>query len=427
MLQRGFALLGQSVPGHIGLEDELSRRVRYLWRTFCLLASLIAIPAAFTFAQQTLPSSGASAVESHAVGGEPENTSGGSSTEKQLHLAEQQGRADAALLDWTLENSGALKGDLRTGELRIAFTVTAAEGWWDKAAGNQLAWHDAPEDSFHLRIFVLDQVDGRFVPGLALHVTLIDANGNEQSAPADFGWYPLINAYGGNVLLDNDSSYTIRVTVEPLLQHHVFAPGVRFERATTAEFPPVRIAQNLLPQLPLASALAAANEAALLKPCNAALSAAITALWQQSVSGAEKSSGDYFVGYALDYSGLSMPIAGSKVHLKSLVDFSGRDDVRLDLLPRDSRTGRLIPGLKPQVSLLAPDGKSYGPGELPLAWNQWLNHYGRTSRIPRKGVYKLRVHINAPGFRRWGRPSERFASPVDVEFDEVSLQPGKKD
>ncbi len=83
--------------------------------------------------------------------------------------------------------------------MRVAFTITPAEGWWDKAGGGKLAWHDAPDDSVHLRIFVLDLADGRPIPGLNLRATLIDANGNQQSAPADFGWYPLINAYGGNV------------------------------------------------------------------------------------------------------------------------------------------------------------------------------------------------------------------------------------
>ena len=98
-----------------------------------------------------------------------------------------------------LANSGPLKGDIRAGELRIAFTITPAEGWWDKAGGGKLAWHDAPADNVHLRIFVLNLADGRMVPGLNLRATLIDANGNEQSVPVDFGWYPLINAYGGNV------------------------------------------------------------------------------------------------------------------------------------------------------------------------------------------------------------------------------------
>jgi hypothetical protein len=101
--------------------------------------------------------------------------------------------------------------------------------------------------------------------------------------------------------------------------------------------------------------------------------------------------------------------------------------VRLDLLPRDSRTGRLIPGLKMQANLVASDGKPNGPGELILTWDQWLNNYGGSARVPRKDVYKLHVHFDAPVFRRWGRQSERFGAPVDVEFDNISLKPEAKD
>jgi hypothetical protein len=57
-----------------------------------------------------------------------------------------------------------------------------------------------------------------------------------------------------------------------------------------------------------------------------------------------------------------------------------------------------------------------------LTLHPWFNHYGHSVRLPRKGVYKLHVHFDAPGFRRWGRQSERFASAVDVDFDNVSLK-----
>lgn len=347
-------------------------------------------------------------------------------TPEQLRLAQLQGKADTAVVEWVLANS-QVKGDITAGELRVAFTVTPAEGWWDKAGGGKLAWHDAPDGNVHLRIFVLDRIDGRLVPGLTLRATLIDDNGNEQSVPADFGWYPLINAYGGNVPLDTNSAYTLRVIVEPLQSHRAFAASARFERTTTVEFPTVQIAQETIAKLPLATDAASASEAELLKPANAALSAAITALWQQSVSGAEQPSGDYFVGYALNYAGLSKPLSNTKFHLKNLIDPTGKDSVHLDLLPRDSRTGRFIPGLKMRSSLTAEDGKSYGPGESILTWHQWLSDYGGNARVPRKGVYKLHVHFDAPAFRRWGRQSERLAAPDDVEFENLTLKPEAKD
>ena len=217
--------------------------------------------------------------------GNPPSSSSDNVSQEQLDLARRQGLADTALLDWVMENSGPLKGDIHAGEFRIAFTVTPAEGWWDKAGGDKLTWHDAPANSVHLRIFVVDLADGRLVSGLSVRATLTDSNGNQQVAPVDFGWYPLINAYGGNFLLESDSGYTLRVTVGPLPGLEVSEGGKRVRQATIAEFPPVQIAREAVAQLPLATATTFANEAELLRPCNAALSAAVTALWQQSIFG----------------------------------------------------------------------------------------------------------------------------------------------
>jgi hypothetical protein len=410
-------------------EDSLSQRLIALSRSRRLpalfLASCLALFTPLLVAQATEPASPApvKATQSNASTPvqPPSAEPGSGGNEEQLQLALQQGKADTAVLDWVLANSGPLKGDTRAGQMRVAFTITPAEGWWDKAGGGKLAWHQAPDDNVHLRIFILDLVDGRIIPGLNVRATLTDANGNEQSAPVDFGWYPLMNAYGGNIPMDTNSSYTLRVTVDPLPSRRVIPSGSRFERTTVAVFPPVQIDPDAVADQPLATATVSNNEAELLKPCNAALSAAITALWQESASGAEKPSGDYFVGYALDYSGRAVPIGGSKLRVRNLIELTGKDNVRLELLARDSRTGRLIPGLNVQASLVAADGKLYGPGEMPLLWNSWLNHYGRDTRIPRRGEYKLRVHFDPPGFRRWGQQGDRFAAAADVEFENVSL------
>jgi hypothetical protein len=389
------------------------RRVLFsmaLWLTLCAVALCAQAPQT-----SPTPGKGASTPPPSAQPADP-----------RLRLAQAQGRAETAAVDWVLANSGPLHGDIHAGEFRVAFTITPAEGWWDKAGGGKLAWHDAPAYNVHLRIFVLDLADGRLVPDLHLRATLIDANGNEQAAPVAFGWYPLIDAYGGNVPLAADSTYTLRVAIDrdakdtkddPDASH----PSTSQERPTrtaVADFPPVPIAQNDVMQFDVATAsISTADEAELLKPYNDALSAAITALWQQSAAGAEEPSDDYFVAYALGDPALA------KLRVKNLFEFSGKDNVRLEVLVRDSRTGRLIPGLNPQASLLAADGAVYNPGGLPFDLNSWLDHYGRSLRIPRKGLYTLTVTFDAPGFRRWGRQSGRFASSADVEFDNLSLKP----
>jgi hypothetical protein len=381
------------------------------------MALWIALVAPPLFARQPQASPAPGEQGTSAPAPPPAAQPAGTADSERLRLAQSQGRGESAALDWVLANSGPLHGDTHAGEFRVAFTITPAEGWWDKAGGGKLAWHDAPANSVHLRVFVL--ADGRLVPGLGLHATLIDADGNEQAAPVEFGWYPLLNAYGGNLPLAADSTYALRVAIDTDAANapRPLSPDERFTRTTVAEFPPVPIAQNAVMLLPLATATASENEAGLLKPCNAALSDAITALWQRSASGAEKPAGDYFVAYALEDPAQARP------RVKGLLDFAGKGSVRLQVLVRDSRTGRLIAGLRPRASLTAADGGVYDAGELPLSWHSFLDHYGRNLRIPRKGLYQLNVSFDAPGFRRWGRTSERFATSAKVTFDNLSLKP----
>jgi hypothetical protein len=382
------------------LEDGLRQRLRSLWPELRRFGVFFAL----CLALSTPLVSAQNAVATPASGGE------------QLRLARQQGIADTAVLDWTLANSGPLKGDVRAGGMRVAFTITPAEGWWDKAGGGKLAWHETPAGNVHLRVFVIDLADGRLIPGLILRATLIDGNGNEQSVPTDFGWYPLINAYGGNMPIAADSNYTLRVVIDGAPQHH--ATGEHAEHTIVAEFPPMPVAQEAVSLLPLATTTASAHEAELLKPCNAALTAAITALWQQSVSGAEEPDDDYFVAYALGLPELA--------HLKDMAGLAGKGEVRLELLARDSRTGRIIPGLTMQASFVDGSGKTFDFAELPLIPSSWLTHYEGHARIPRKSLYTLQVHFEAPGFRRWGRQSERFAAPAEVVFEDILPKPGKK-
>jgi hypothetical protein len=382
------------------------------------MALCLALTAPQLFARQPEPAP-ASGMQTSASAPPPAAQPAATAEGQEQRLAQAQGHAETAAVDWVLANSGPLHGDMHAGAFRIAFTITPAEGWWDKAGGGKLVWHEAPAFNFHLRIFVLDLADGRLVPGLRLRATLIDANGNEQAAPVEYGWYPLINAYGGNVPLNADSSYTLRVAIDTDVPNapRLSSPEERVMRTTLAEFPPVPIAQNAVMLLPLATAAAAENEPGLLKPYNAALSDAITALWRQSAAGAEKSTGDYFVSYALD------DPSQAGLHL---LDLGGKDNVRLEILVRDSRTGRLIAGLKPHASLAIAGGAVYDGGEFPFTRHTFLDHYGRNLRILRKGLYQLNISFDAPGFRRWGRTSERFASSAEVEFENLSLKPESK-
>jgi hypothetical protein len=344
-------------------------------------------------------------------------------------LARSLGRAETTLVNWVLDHSGPVNGNTFAGEYRIAYTITPAEAWWDNAGDGALAWHDAPANNLHLRIFVLDRYDGRLVPNLRLRVMLTDTRGNRHPAAVDYGWYPLVNAYGGNIAIDTDGTYTLSVAIDSdpelsLRSPHAAsleaAPEEQISRITVARFAPIAISREEVSHLPLATTSAAAVEYDMLRPFNDALSAAISAWWKHSAAGKEKPSGDYFVAYALNDS------AGLGTRLKNLLAFSGKDEARLSVLVRDSRSGRILPGLDPKALLVEADSgrktdASNDPAELQPAWHPWLTPYASQVRMRGADRYQLRVWAAAPGFRRWGRESGRFGSPVEIEFNDVSL------
>ena len=340
--------------------------------------------------------------------------------------AKLQGQGDSAILDWVLANSGPFKGETLAGDLRVAYTITTAEGWWEKAAGGKLAWHEAPSNQVHLRVFVADRADGRLVPAFSVMAALIDANGNEQALPVSFGWYPLINAYGGNIAL-TDGSYRLRVRIAVLapreaqlaLTDEQLARGEGVGSMAIAEFPAATFRQNDLMLRPPATEISAAAEAELLKPCNDALRASITALWQQSASGEEKSDGNYFVAYALEAAPSARMAA---LRRKRSREFVGNENARVNVLVRDSRTGRPIPFLALRSSLETP-GELHDQRPLVPMRHPWFHLYGRFLHLQRKTSYRLRVTLEAPDFRRWGRQSERFALPAEVVFENVALKP----
>lgn len=321
---------------------------------------------------------------------------------------------DAALLDWVLAHGGPATGDRRAGDVRVAYALTAAEGWWENAAEAKLAWHAAPSGQVHLRIFVIGSGQ-RLLLNLAVHARLTDEFGNTRSVPADFGWYPLLNAYGGNVELEHGHSYTLHVAVEADTANGNPTP-------VTADFPPIAVTPEILAALPLATALSFPEEAELLRPSNARLTSAITALWKETDSGSEEAVGDYFIGYAIGEATVVNARRESDAHRSGLRAFGMGGSPALAVFPRDARTGRVVPGLAVQTELLNAEGKSFASGPAWMAHTYWFDLYRRAADVPRKSVYKLRVRFAPPGFRRWGRQSERFAAPVDVELHNVILK-----
>lgn len=104
----------------------------------------------------------------------------------------------------------------------------------------------------------------------------------------------------------------------------------------------------------------------------------------------------------------------------------GEENAHVEVAVRDAADGRFVPRLEVEVALYDPDGAHLGRHRQPFVWHPWLYHYGRNWTVPRKGRYRVHVHIDPPAFHRHDHENgRRYAKDVDVDF-EVEIEPGRK-
>lgn len=130
---------------------------------------------------------------------------------------------------------------------------------------------------------------------------------------------------------------------------------------------------------------------------------------------------DYLVGYAIEEAeGMYMWRDGELVWRNPQ-----GENAHIEVAVCDAADGRFIPALRVTGTLVADDGDSVGPFDLPLLWHPMLYHYGADVTVPRDGTYTLRVHADAPTFPRHDELNGlRFASDLDVEFEDVHIERG---
>ncbi len=147
-------------------------------------------------------------------------------------------------------------------------------------------------------------------------------------------------------------------------------------------------------------------------------------MMKEEAHGAEKHSGDYIVGYAVEKAEGMYMLHEGQLQWKEPTN----ENAHLEIVVRDAADGRFIPGLKVQATLVDRNGQEVGTHPQNFIWHPWLFHYGRNWRIPEDGVYTIRVHIDPPDFGRHDKVNGmRYAEPVDIEFPNVHLETGKKE
>lgn len=161
--------------------------------------------------------------------------------QEQIGLAKRQGQAlQAALSNMTQKEA---RGEQKnTGDYLIAWASEKAEGMYVRQDG-QLTWQEPETENTHLEVAVCDAADGRFIPGLTVHATLIAPNGRQIGPHQQpFLWHPWLHHYGQNWEVPGQGPYTLRIRVEaPDFPRHDKTNGKRFEQPVEVEFANVRL------------------------------------------------------------------------------------------------------------------------------------------------------------------------------------------
>lgn len=161
---------------------------------------------------------------------------------EQLRMAKEQGDAfERAVKHMTTKEADA-GAEKRAGDYLVGFAVEHAEGMYHFEDG-KLNWQEPQNENLHVEVVVRDAADGRFIPGLTVHATLVDANGKEVGTHLQpFLWHPWLYHYGRNWRVPGDGEYTLRVNVDPpKFSRHDKENGKRYAQPVEVEFTGVKV------------------------------------------------------------------------------------------------------------------------------------------------------------------------------------------
>lgn len=161
--------------------------------------------------------------------------------QEQLEMAKEQGQAYKKALEHmaTKEAHGETKP---AGNYLVSYAVESAEGMYHLMDGG-LVWREPKTENAHIEIAVQDGADMRFIPGLNVHVTVIDETNSEIGTHQQpFLWHPWLYHYGRNWELPGDGVYTLRVHIDaPEFMRHDKENGKRYADPVEVEFKNVSI------------------------------------------------------------------------------------------------------------------------------------------------------------------------------------------
>ncbi len=347
------------------------------------------------------------------------------STKEQLAFARAEGDSVDNCTAWIATQAGSEGGQMRAGEYKLTYAVTAPEGWYTYN-NNENHWQQPDEKTnAHFWLFVQDGADGRVVPPLNIEVVIRDSGGaliEQKSLP--YAWMPLVNGYGNNIMLPHTGGYTFVVKIDPpTYWRHDPYNGDRFTQTTTAVLP---INVSDLSNQPLLSKQMEQQQTMAAK-AGEAYSNTLQAMYKQANDGSDTISGDYFMAYAIEYSEGYWYVKDDKLIYKTDNEMSAEHNGHVEVSVRDAKTKRFMHDLNVTASLYEPDGSRIGTQKEMFMWHPWLYHYGKNWRVPKGNTYRLAVHIDPPAYRRYGQTTgNQFSHPLDMTFNNVLIKTGQK-
>lgn len=101
-------------------------------------------------------------------------------------------------------------------------------------------------------------------------------------------------------------------------------------------------------------------------------------------------------------------------------------NAHLEVAVADAADGRFVPGLDVTVTLLDGERQLF-TAQAPFLWHPFLYHYGFNAKVPGSGPFTVRIHIEPPSWMRHDpKNGARYGGPVDVVFEDVPFEPGRK-
>jgi hypothetical protein len=142
---------------------------------------------------------------------------------------------------------------------------------------------------------------------------------------------------------------------------------------------------------------------------------------RSSGSGKTQRVGDYEVSLATSRAKPSWVMRNGVLRFAALSP-DDSTSAHLDVMVREAASGRVMSGLVVRATVLDARRKEVGTFPATFMWHPWLLHYGASVKVPSTGRYTIRIHADAPEFRRYGSTAgRRFTRALDAEFTGVRI------